>query len=355
MKIVCMSSSLCLGGAERQIIGLASTLRDLGHDVEILTYHDREFYQDAVASLHIRHHLIKKRFSTFALIKRIADHLRETSCDVLISFRAGTSVKACLAHKLYPGFRLYVSERNFNTSFHLHDRLRFFAFREADRIICNNYSQRDFIESHYPDFSSKLVAINNFVDLDFFSPGPSRPCGHPRRIIVVARVTARKNLHGLIKAAALLRDRGLEFKIDWYGLAHNNGYCRRCRRMVARLGLEDVIEIHPAVHDVRAEYRTAELLCLPSFYEGTSNSIAEALACGLPVACSRIGDNVLYVKENENGFLFNPADSEDIAAALERALTVGDTVLYEYGLESRRIAERCLDRKDFAAKYAQII
>ena len=42
-------------------------------------------------------------------------------------------------------------------------------------------------------------------------------------------------------------------------------------------------------------------------------SALEAMACGLPIICSRIRGNVDIVKDGENGFLFEPSDSESLS------------------------------------------
>ena len=46
MKIACIIASLGLGGAERQLVYLAETLAEIGHDVLIITYHEGNFYED---------------------------------------------------------------------------------------------------------------------------------------------------------------------------------------------------------------------------------------------------------------------------------------------------------------------
>ena len=44
MKIVLFIDSLCAGGAQRQLVGLAKLLKEKGVDTEVLTYHKDEFY-----------------------------------------------------------------------------------------------------------------------------------------------------------------------------------------------------------------------------------------------------------------------------------------------------------------------
>ena len=60
---------------------------------------------------------------------------------------------------------------------------------------------------------------------------------------------------------------------------------------------------------------------MSSFYEGTPNVICEAMSSGCPIS-SDVCDNARNVKENENGFLFNPRSPEDMAKKLEEALII---------------------------------
>jgi len=49
-------------------------------------------------------------------------------------------------------------------------------------------------------------------------------------------------------------------------------------------------------------------------------SALEAMACGLPVICSRIRGNVDIVKDGENGFLFEPEDDTTLVLQIERLI-----------------------------------
>ena len=102
-------------------------------------------------------------------------------------------------------------------------------------------------------------------------------------------------------------------------------------------------------------YRKSTVFCLPSFYEGTPNSLAEALACGLPCACSNVSDNALYVHHNINGALFKPDSPESIARALEKLLSLSEKELQEMGKNSREIAISLLGRNGYIHSYRQIL
>ena len=65
-------------------------------------------------------------------------------------------------------------------------------------------------------------------------------------------------------------------------------------------------------------YHAADALCLPSHWEGTSNVVCEAMACGLPVLASRAGDNARLIQDGGNGILFDAASPRSIADAILR-------------------------------------
>lgn len=355
MKIACLISSLCLGGAERQMLALASTLGEAGHDVEVVTYHKAVFYSDICREKGIRHTLIEKTGSSAAFAKELARHLQNTGTELVIAFCTGASLKACLAHIHYPGFRLFVSERISSRHYLPHDALRFHLYRRhAERVICNNFTQAEFIAAHFPSLNAKVAVIPNFVDTKLFNPLPHAP-NVPRVIMVSGRVCRRKNLHGLVEAARILRSRGCSFTVRWYGAQNEDRYLKKCRAKIDRYGLGDCVEILPATQDIASAYRSADIFCLPSFYEGTSNSLAEALACGLPVVCSAVGDNLRYVMEGLNGHLFNPYIASSIADALELALTSSTEQLGAQGGQSRKTAVSKLGQREFSDNYAGLL
>lgn len=353
MKIMCLIASLRLGGAERQMVGLAGTLSRNGHKVTVLTYRNGDFYGESLAAAGVERLCLKSN-STPDIVSEIAEHIDKSGARVLISFLNGANIKACLVGKLCPGLKVIVSERTTNLHFTPIESFRFGLYKKrADIVVCNNFAQEKFIREHYPPLSGKIMTIPNFVDLQKFAPAPAESdYGEARKIVVTARICARKNTKGMIRAAYELSKKRRDFRIDWYGLASENAYSRKCRRLIRRLGLDAIFALHDAVSDVDRVYRDSDIFCLPSFFEGTSNSLAEALACGLPVVCSRIGDNIRYVDEGKNGFLFDPGKPRSIAAALDSALNAD---LVTLGAASRIISQENFGIDSFERSYSALI
>lgn len=355
MKIVCLIASLRLGGAERQMAGLASVLKGAGHQVSVLTYRDGGFYEKSLTDSGVEHLRIRSG-NTSGIVSEIAEYVKQSDTEILISFLTGSNVKACLVGARCPGLRVIVSERTTNIRLGPHDIFRFLLYRKrADAVVCNNHSQEEFIRRVCPSLSKKVRTIPNFVDLDKFKPADGGCDGggqSPVKIVVTARVCHRKNVIGMIYAARELMETRKDFRIDWYGMTSEDSYFRKCRKLIGKLGLKDLFAIHEAASDVEDVYRNSDIFCLPSFYEGTSNSLAEALASGLPAVCSRVGDNPRYVMDGLDGFLFDPHDPRSIATALGRAL---DSDLAALGASGRKMAERHLCIDNFRKSYAGLV
>ena len=79
------------------------------------------------------------------------------------------------------------------------------------------------------------------------------------------------------------------------------------------------------------------------------------MSCGRPILCSDVCDNSIYVKEGENGFLFNPHDTNSIASVIERAIKLQFEEYQSFCCHSRKIAEDLLSKNTFINKYISII
>ncbi|MFZ2424307.1 MAG: glycosyltransferase family 1 protein, partial [Anaerolineae bacterium] len=111
------------------------------------------------------------------------------------------------------------------------------------------------------------------------------------------------------------------------------------RAAIAQAGLQNDILVLGAVSeaDLPVLYSGAEVFILPSLYEGYGLPVIEAMACGVAVACSNTS-SLPEVVGGDAGVLFDPADSDEMAAVLRRLLTDGAlrTTLQQTGLARAR-------------------
>jgi len=96
--------------------------------------------------------------------------------------------------------------------------------------------------------------------------------------------------------------------------------------------------------DLPRWYHRADLYISPSHVDGSSVSLMEALACGLPCLVSDIPANKEWVVDDENGWLFRDGDANHLAEKILAAISQREK-LPEIGRSSRRLAEMRADWK----------
>lgn len=357
-KILCLIDSLGAGGAQRQMVGLATFLKEKGYDIVVAIYHaDKEelFYADNLLSAGVPYVFLKKAERNFTRPYYIAKYIRKVRPDVVISYLFTPCICASFARIFNRRFNLIVSERNTNLQTGRNEKIRFNLFRWANYVVPNAYAQEDYIRRTFPFLANKTVTIRNFVDTQRFYPNYHKRSGIPE-IVIVATIWPSKNTLGFIDAVELLAKSNQAFHISWYGKDISNiDYFNSCQKKIEEKGLSNYISLLEKTNKIAEKYREADYFCLPSFYEGTPNVICEAMASGLPIVCSDVCDNARYVTEGVNGFLFNPNDAESMAEAMKKMLGVSGNDYDAFCKKSRLIAEEELSKERFINNYIRLI
>ena len=103
--------------------------------------------------------------------------------------------------------------------------------------------------------------------------------------------------------------------------------------------------------DLPHYYNGADVYISPSHVDGSSVSLMEAMACGLPCLVSDIPANKEWVQEEKNGWLFKDSDHEDLAEKILNAIEARENLL-ELGQNSRLIVE---ERADWSKNFETLL
>lgn len=355
-KILLLIDVLNSGGAERQISYLAIYLKKAECEVRLCTFYDGNFYYDDLKKAGIVVEVHHEGSNGLKRAKVIAQIVRTWSPDLVVAYKNGTSMAACIARRCLCKFRLIVSERNTTQKLVFRERMRFFSCRWADVIVPNSYSQARYIEEHFPKLARKTKVITNVVDIDKFHPSKTREKHNVLRVVTVGRIAPQKNVLTYLDALKILQCQQLDIHVDWYGdsLEHWD-YWKVVAEKQVKLGLENYISFHDPCQSIDKVYRDADVFCLPSIYEGFPNVLVEAMASGLPVACSRVCDNPFIVKDLENGYLFDPRRPIDIAEKIKSLCALSENERQAIGTRNREKIKNLCSPKTFVRKYLDCI
>lgn len=354
MRILCLIEALGSGGAERQMVGLASLLKNDGNEVAVMTYYPKDFYKYVLDEAGVEYIYISKAQNKYKRIPVLAKSIKHYNPDWLICYSPSGAIIACMLKKIGFKFKLIVSERNSIRVNNWREKLKFFCYKWANCIVPNSHEQELFIAENYHKLLDKTSVITNFVDTEYFAPREAYSCHKPCSIICVGRDNPQKNQLRFLDAIKLLVDKGIAFHVDWFG-SFESSYGVQCKDKIRVLGLEDYITLKGETKNVRDEYRKHDVFCLPSIYEGFPNVLCEAMSCGLPVACSNVCDNPLIAQDGVNGFLFNPNDTEDMAHSIEKIILLPLSEKERMSTSNREKAVGMFSKDTFLAKYKQLI
>lgn len=101
--------------------------------------------------------------------------------------------------------------------------------------------------------------------------------------------------------------------------------------------------------------KNADCIVLPSYHEGMSRTLMEALALGKPIITTNIPGCKETVDEGKNGFLCNPKDAISLEAAIEKFLHLSPENIKNMSIYSRQKAVQQFDVKHVIKVYDDIV
>ena len=184
--------------------------------------------------------------------------------------------------------------------------------------------------------SARFSQVPGAVDTTRFVPGHDLGAlGTPPRLLYHGRVDRRKGVLDFIEALAILRTQNVTFAATISGIGPDVDSARALAlerdfgpEVVRFTGYADYL-------DTPALYANADIFASPTYAEAFSNTILEAMACGLPVASCSVVGVADCLRDGENGLLTSAGDIGAHAAALRR-------LIEDHALR-RRIAETALE------------
>lgn len=176
------------------------------------------------------------------------------------------------------------------------------------------------------------------------------------RVFCCARLNRVKGHEELVRAAALLRARGMDVRVTVAGEDDKGGtgYRAELERVIAEMGMAESVELLGAVDEGEVARRLweAQLFVLASHHEPLGVAIMEAMSAGVPVVVTRGGGVSELVTDGVDGVMAEPRDAEDLARAMERVLrdaslarrlSEAGPVTIERGFSSRVSVEAMLE------------
>lgn len=176
------------------------------------------------------------------------------------------------------------------------------------------------------------VDTDKFNLKDFDKESKKEELGFPNDAIVllsVGELNKNKNHEIIIKALSNLNNQSIHYVVAGRGDLGNH---------LTKLADDLGVSLHLLGYrtDIPELYNMADIFVFPSFREGLSVSLMEAMATSLPCVVSRIRGNVDLIQNNKNGYLCKPNDVDSFAEAIAM-LAANKQLREEMGKNNREV------------------
>ncbi len=322
LRILRLITWLPVGGIERRIGTILPLLHERGHHTEIVCLREYGALAERIMDKGIPVSLIplKSRLHP-AGIRALARFIKKGNFDIVHSHMYRSNVPGTIAAKV-AGFKGVVLSQVHNMDTWETRRQRWmdrFLCRWRDGVIAvSERVKQDVIENlHLP--LEKCYVLYNGIDIERYS-NAEIPRGLREElgiresdilVTMVARLVPQKNHHMVVEAAEDIVRREPRIKFMFVG----DGKLREELEQQAReRGIGQHVIFTGKRDDIPSLLEISDISILPSFKEGFSNAIIEAMASGLPVIASDVGGNPEAIEHDQCGYIIQPEDKEKFIA-----------------------------------------
>ena len=346
MKILYVSTSTDMGGAETSLRSLALFAKKEGHSVKIISLKPlgsvgKDIISQGIEVISLNLKKKSNMLENAGVFSRLVQEIENYRPDIVhaILFRA---IQFCRSAKKKTSFTLITTPHydlsKKNWFLRLWDR----GLKEMDDISCaESQMTADYLLSKQRYNKDKVCCIPNGINTQLFSPNDSlgkktrEKLGFRSKDIVficVARLSAEKNHQTLLESFAAVKAKNPEIGMILVGDGPENA---KLKEFVYQRHLEKDVCFVGEVSNVYPYLLASDVFVLASSIESLPISLLEACSCQLPAIVSKVGDMPLVVKHGKTGFVFNGKDPI-ILSALMAEICQNENLRKQMGLSARK-------------------
>lgn len=348
-NIAILIPTINAGGAEKQAVLLAAQLAGK-YNVHVIVFAgEKESFAQNVEVLEQANVNIHKLIGcSFRKINQLKILFRDYDIEILFNYLTFPNVIGSLVGKRAGVKKCYGGIRSSRLPWWKILMERFIHNHTSTATIYNCYSGAEYFGNKGFTKDKNIVIPNCFQNI---AEPIVRQEGEIKHIVTVGRFVPDKDYKTIIRTIAELKQLRQDFIMDIIGYGDEE---QNIRGWIKEYGVEQYINIHIRPDNVQDIVRDADIYLSTSLFEGTSNSIMEALNWSLPVVATNVGDNDHLVTGGKNGYLHPIGDAEGMAQSLSGLLDSVD-LRNKFGYESNQNLRNNYSVDIFEERYLKLI
>ncbi|MFQ3238491.1 MAG: glycosyltransferase involved in cell wall biosynthesis [Olleya marilimosa] len=347
VKVVILVNTLNSGGSERQSIMLFNVLKS-DFSTTLIVIHPEKIEQNMLNLIEgDNYNLVKLEGSFFYKFKILCKFLKENNTTHVFNFLTKPNLIGAIASKKAKVRNVYSGIRTTTLPF-----WKFFIEKVTSNYlvtgtIYNSYSGAKIFTAK--GLTKSIVIPNCFPLIN--DPIIRNRNNKITNIITVGRfVKAKDYLTSILVIKQLLsKGENVHYTIVGYGILES-----KIRQWIINYELENHITMIINPKNIPELLLKSDIYLSTSLFEGTSNSIMEAMNASLPIVATDVGDNKELVIDGVNGFVEEVSDFKSLAVAVQNILKGIDNQK-NMGVESNIILKDRYSLKNYKLKYRKLI
>lgn len=366
MKVIFTLDSLGIGGTEKSTLDIISKFSSETQTKLVYFYPNHELKEAyEKAGITVQYIQLNSKKSFFEGVRKFIAVLKAEKPDLVVSSIAradlisriackitGTKIIGTFVNDTYGSYSIeeQKSKRNY-FKFRFYWMLDKWTGRFVSCWISNCESIAHSNRKALGIKPKSIKVIYRGRDTTKFKPWTPLPAEKKFKFAFIGRLIQRKGLLELIWAVDILKKSNPEFRVDIYG---KGNFEKQLNAEIEKLGLQENVILHGAVLDGFKKLYEADCFVFPSWYEGFSGALVEAMLSGIPIVASDIEMNKEAVAANQTALIFKVKDAEDLAEKMKQM--IGDYPdMIEMGQKARVTAVEKFDINNIAHQYESFL
>jgi len=345
--IILVINTLMNGGAEKQAVHLLNLLGK-NNDIRLIVINGAQIDKRIYNQIENQQNLIlfKQKF-LFKKILNLVSIFKSYNNLTVFSYLSLPNLLSVIAGRIAGANNIYSGIRNSKLSI-LKFLIENFNIIFNSNTIFNCYSGRNNVKFYFTK-KKPLVITNVFTN--FKQTNKITLNSNLINIITVARFVPQKDYTTALKAVRELKNKCKKFNYTIIGYGQDQ---ELIKKIIHNFGLNNHVQLIINPDNIEHYLDKSHIYLSTSLFEGTSNSIMEAMNYKLPIVATDVGDNYKLVHQNFNGFLTKIGSHIELSQYLFE-LIKNEKLRQEFGDNSFQILNNNHSSHKFINNYLNLI